>query len=204
MTTTLVIARHGNTFAPNEIPTRVGARTDLPLSSSGEEQALRLGYALKGNNLIPAHVYTSQLRRTIDTARLACVSMACAAENETTDFLNEIDYGPDENKPDVDVHARIGHEALERWDAEGVMPDGWSPSPEIIIQGWKNFLQKIDTKFSGKTVLAVTSNGIARFARNCAVNGQDFPLKLGTGMYGVLKKDADGQWRMQEWNVRPY
>jgi transcriptional regulator GlxA family with amidase domain len=38
--TTLIIARHGNTFEDGETPRRVGARTDLPLS----EIAARCGF----------------------------------------------------------------------------------------------------------------------------------------------------------------
>ena len=30
--------------------------------------------------------------------------------------LREIDYGPDENKPEVDVIARIGEAALDAWE----------------------------------------------------------------------------------------
>jgi len=39
MTRQLFIVRHGNTFDPGDTVTRVGARTDLPLSSSGRAQA---------------------------------------------------------------------------------------------------------------------------------------------------------------------
>ena len=40
--TTLIIARHGNTFDKGDIPTRVGARTDLPLVEKGRAQAKAL------------------------------------------------------------------------------------------------------------------------------------------------------------------
>ena len=33
--TRLVVARHGNTFGPKDVVTRVGGRTDLPLVASG-------------------------------------------------------------------------------------------------------------------------------------------------------------------------
>ena len=36
------IVRHGNTFDKGDVVTRVGARTDLPLSSSGQTQAEQL------------------------------------------------------------------------------------------------------------------------------------------------------------------
>jgi len=69
--TTLIIARHGNTFNVSETPTRVGARTDLPLVESGKEQARKMGAWLKAQNLYPEIVYSSELKRTQETAQIA-------------------------------------------------------------------------------------------------------------------------------------
>ncbi len=201
MTITLIIARHGNTFNPDQTPTRVGARTDLPLTEGGEGQALRLGHRLKSEHLIPDVVYTSTLRRTIDTARLACVAMMCPATNTSLPFLNEIDYGPDENKPEDEVKARLGDMALKRWDELGEMPHEWSPRPNIITGSWQYFLDKCQTELMGKTSLVVTSNGIARFALKCAENGDAYPLKLSTGAYGILK--FTDKWSVTDWNIKP-
>ena len=201
MTTTLIIARHGNTFNASETPTRVGARTNLPLVASGEDQAVRLGLHLKSQQLIPDLVYTSTLQRTIKTAHLACVSMDCPAPHTALPFLNEIDYGPDENKPEPDVKARLGELALQRWDQLGEMPHEWSPRPDVIIGSWQFFLNKCQTDLNGKTVLIVTSNGIARFALNCVKNGDSHPLKLSTGAYGILQ--LNDEWTVTDWNIRP-
>lgn len=201
MTITLIIARHGNTFTPDQTPTRVGARTDLPLVESGEDQALRLGHHLKSQKLIPDMVFTSTLMRTIDTARLACVAMMCPAPNTPLSFLNEIDYGTDENKPEPDVIAKHGELALKRWDELGEMPDGWSPRPDTIIDSWKFFLDGCVKEYQNKNILVITSNGIARFALNHAENGNTVPLKLATGSYGILK--YDGKWLVTDWNIRP-
>jgi len=201
MTITLIIARHGNTFNPDQTPTRVGAHTDMPLVDSGQDQALRLGHHLKAEHLIPDIIYTSNLRRTIDTAHLACVAMMCAAPSIPLDFLNEIDYGADENKPEPEVIARHGELALKRWDELGEMPDGWSPRPDTIIKSWKYFLDGCLTEYQGKTIMAVTSNGIARFALNHADNGNAVPMKLSTGAYGIIK--YDGKWSVTDWNVKP-
>ena len=45
--TTLIIARHGNTFNPGDTPTRVGKHTDMPLVEKGEAQGRALGRYLK-------------------------------------------------------------------------------------------------------------------------------------------------------------
>jgi len=61
--TTLIIARHGNTFGPADTVTYVGAGTDLPLVDSGKAQAQKLGLYLKSNRFIPDVVYASALKR---------------------------------------------------------------------------------------------------------------------------------------------
>ncbi|MCD8562767.1 MAG: histidine phosphatase family protein, partial [Alphaproteobacteria bacterium] len=80
--TTLIIARHGNTFGPGDTVTYVGGRTDLPLVEKGVEQAKALGRYLKDNRLIPDVVYSSLLKRTQETARIA-VKKAARVESDT-------------------------------------------------------------------------------------------------------------------------
>lgn len=200
--TKLIIARHGNTFRNGDMPTRVGARTDLKLTSEGEEQALRLGHFLKAKGYKPDVVYTSRLRRTIDTARLACLALECGCPADPLAFLDEIDYGPDENQPETSVIERLGAAALKNWDEQAVMPEDWSPRPPEILLGWKNFLKDCAGSKSGQTILLVTSNGIARFALSLAAKDRDFPLKLSTGSYGILEYDG-AIWHVREWNVKP-
>lgn len=199
--TTLIIARHGNTFREGETPTRVGGRTDLPLVEKGEEQARKLGEDLRANHLLPDHIFTSNLQRTIKTAELAAQAMNCHAPRESLAIFNEIDYGDDENKPEPEVIAHLGAEALKAWDTDCLMPAGWSPRPEDILKNWQNFLARLETHFSGKTVLVVTSNGIARFALDLALPSSH-PRKLWTGAYGVLEFLAPA-WQVREWNTRP-
>ena len=69
MTTRLIIARHGNTFKPGETPTRVGARTDLPLVEEARGRAI--GRYLKNHDLIPDIVFSGPLKRQMQTAELA-------------------------------------------------------------------------------------------------------------------------------------
>ena len=62
------IVRHGNTFGPGEVLRRVGARTDIPLVPSGEEQAQALGawFAEQGICLL----YTSPSPRDRQKSRM--------------------------------------------------------------------------------------------------------------------------------------
>ncbi len=108
---TLIVARHGNTFLKDEVPTRVGVRTDLPLVES--EKGERIGEYLKNNDLIPDVIYTSYLLRTIQTAIFATKSMGLKeVPFIVSKKFNEIDYGVDENKAELEVCYRLGFEAL--------------------------------------------------------------------------------------------
>ncbi|MCK5297108.1 MAG: histidine phosphatase family protein, partial [Alphaproteobacteria bacterium] len=106
MTTTLIIARHGNTFKAGETLTRVGARTDLPLVE--EKRGKAIGKYLKNHKLIPDVVFSGPLKRHIQTAELAVSEMDSSLEIKINHTFIEIDYGPDENKSEADVIARIG------------------------------------------------------------------------------------------------
>lgn len=206
--TTLIIARHGNTFAPGETPRRVGARTDLTLVPSGHEQARKLGYYLRQHNLVPDRVVTSELQRTRQTGEIASIEFGIHVQVQGSSLFNEIDYGPDENKTENEVIARIGQDALEAWDQHGLMPPGWSPSPEKIARMWRDFGDSIHVKLGGSTTLVVTSNGIARFALKLSDNAlraeNDHGLKLATGALGILTRRPDDlHWSVVGWNIRP-
>lgn len=204
--TTLIIARHGNTFEAGQVPTRVGARTDLPLVAKGEEQAKAIGRYLKEHGYIPDVVYASTLQRTIRTAELAIKETGVTNPVFSLDIFNEIDYGPDENKPEADVIARIGQQAIKDWDERAIVPDGWIVDPDTIIQNWINFADQISAHDDNETVLVVTSNGTARFAPYITGNfenfRQNFDIKLATGALGILKHNIESEWHVEGWNLK--
>ena len=208
MKTTLLIARHGNTFASGDVITRVGARTDLPLVPSGIEQGLRLGAYLKSNNLTPDIVYTSRLMRTKQTALYALENIGVSRTINESSLFDEIDYGVDENKPEDDVIARIGKEALKAWDEHAEVPNGWHINVQEIINGWLEFGEKVHSDHIGKTVLVVTSNGIARFAPYLTGNFESFKkqhkIKLSTGaLCHFVNNSASKEWEVVGWNIKP-
>jgi len=203
--TKLIIARHGNTFGPEDTPTRVGGRTDLPLVDSGKEQGIKLGSWLKENNLTPEITYSSQLKRTIETAKIALKQTNFPQPVYPLDIFNEIDYGPDENLTEDKVIARIGEQAINDWDEKAIVPDGWEFDPKACIENWQSFAKHI-IEDEQDVILVVTSNGIARFAPHLAGNFEEFSnnnkIKLSTGALGVLEFIND-QWVVKDWNIRP-
>jgi probable phosphoglycerate mutase len=190
----IYIVRHGNTFDPGDTVLRAGARTDLPLSQSGQAQAAALNRAFKAQTF--DRVFASPLKRTQETAR----AIFQAARIETADFLTEIDYGPDEGRPESEVVARLGQAALDRWNTAAIPPADWQVDPNQIRQDWVEFFARCDRTAN---TLVVTSNGVARFILDVVAGvGQDVPRKLRTGSYGVIALDPTGP-RLNAWNVRP-
>ena len=203
--TCLVIARHGNTFTPDEAPRRVGRRTDLPLVRKGREQAARLGHYLMEQGLVPDEIFCSTLQRTIQTAEGAIKAMELALTPEQRRMFDEIDYGPDEDKPEAQVRARLGDEALRAWEDDNIVPEGWRGEPEAIIRNWQAFADERRNLWPRGTVLVVTSGGIARFAPYMTRDLQEFYRsyrpKLSPGALGLIAHEND-QWCVKGWNVR--
>ena len=204
----LIIARHGNTFNKGETPTRVGGRTDLPLVESGREQAKMLGEYLLKFDLLPTKVYAAPLKRTMETAKGALEAAGIAADVtvEPLDIFTEIDYGPDENKPEDEVVARVGQKAIDDWNAFAKVPDGWKVNPGEIISNWKSFASSLVKGKDNTTTMVVTSNGIARFAPYITDDFDAFAashdIKIGTGCLAVFHFGAT-EWVCDSWNIKP-
>jgi len=202
---TLLIARHGNTFASGDVVTRVG-KTDLPLVESGLEQGRAIGRYLKSAGLMPDVIFTSRLRRTIQTAEQVQAAMETDLPMEPLTMFDEIDYGPDENQPEEKVIERLGKAALLAWDEEAKVPEGWKVSPKAIIEHWRSFAADMLRSYAGKRILVVTSNGIARFAPHLTGDFEYFrsihSLKVGTGRLCIFEHQGDA-WICREWNLKP-
>lgn len=204
--TILLVARHGNTFGPDDIVTYVGARTDLPLVESGREQARALGRYLKDNKLIPDVIYASTLRRAQETAQIAVRESGISNPVFTLDIFNEIDYGPDENKTKDEIIARIGAQPLKDWEENNLIPPGWHADPAAIIQNWIDFADHIRAHDDNETLLVVTSNGIARFAPYITGDYEAFRRshtpKMATGSLSHFRYSG-GKWVIEGWNIKP-
>lgn len=202
--TRLIVARHGNTFDPGDTILRVGARTDLPLSASGRLQAEQLGKTLLQAGLVPDVVFSAPLKRTIQTAQGALAAMQCERLLQLAPELTEIDYGPDDGQPETAVVARLGAAALRDWEEKQIVPNGWLVDGAALRQVWLGLAERIRSEYQDKTVLCLTSNGVARFALALtAVQSEaNTPAKLATGAYGILEMAAHG-WQLTGWNIRP-
>ena len=199
MTAVLYIVRHGNTFETGDVVTRVGGRTDLKLSPSGEAQAHALAQHFVDKNVAFASARSGPLKRTRRTAEVILGAQIGAPELTTDLFLREIDYGPDENRPEAEVIARIGAAALAAWEHEAIPPPDWRVDPAAVIGNWQETFSEL--RGAEGAHLIVTSNGIARFAL-LAAGAARADGKLATGAYGVIELGASDE-TVSGWNIRP-
>lgn len=99
----LYLARHGETIYGTEI--RYIGRTDVELSDNGKQQAQRLADDLKDVNL--AGVYSSPLKRCIQTARIATAGQGI--EPVIVDELAEVDLGDWEGLTQEEIKEKWPH-----------------------------------------------------------------------------------------------
>ncbi|HUD28594.1 MAG TPA: histidine phosphatase family protein [Novosphingobium sp.] len=202
MPPSFVIARHGNTFEAGEPPRRIGARTDLPLTAAGVAQAHALGTHFAALGWRFARVLVSPLSRTRETARAILTHLPGAPGPETAEWLREIDHGPDEDRAEDAVRARVGAAALAAWDARAEPPPGWTVDVGARVAAWRDLFAG-DRGGDGGATLLVTSNGAARFALIAAGLDVAGGMKLPTGGYGALRRGADGRLDVVAWGRRP-
>lgn len=222
----LIIVRHGNTFRPGETPTRVGAKTDLPLVEEGRARAV--GKYLLAKGWIPDRTFAAPLQRTMQTARLAIEELHLRQSVTPLNAFTEIDYGVDENKTEDEVRERLGRhylqqeekwqpdtpvdkirergdEALALWNSLAVVPAGWKADTDTIIQTWKETADQIANH---ETVMIVSSNGIIRFAPAILNDDTEFctrhDIKVVTGGVSVFEYDPENGWRCTVWNEKAY
>ena len=206
-----------------------GAATAIvtPLTEKGVAQGNAVGRDLAASGIVVDAIFSAPLLRTRRSAEEIASyygNMPVVVEK----FLTELDYGMDDGQPEDDIVLRLGivesngkispattldelreagKAALKKWDSEAVLPRAWehlAPRAAQLEKDWAEFGRKVAAEFSGKTVVAVTSNGIARFSK-VLLNGDDAlggNLKLATGAYGIYVYE-NGAWRSEKWNVRP-
>jgi probable phosphoglycerate mutase len=139
-------------------------------------------------------------------ADIACQRAGIQTSIQIDERLREIDYGPDENQTEDTVIARIGENAIKLWDQSAIVPEGWNVNPDQMISDWADIAGETLKNHKGKTILIVTSNGVARFAPHLTGQfdafRQQHNLKLATGALGTLVHDGKG-WSVENWNLRP-
>lgn len=208
---TILLARHGNTFGPEDPVVWVGRETDLPLVEKGWRQAQAVGQALKDNALIPDAIVCASLARTRGFAET--VARICAPEvtPQVDARLDEVDYGAWARRSTEEIAASHPDAAgwLEAWSRHDSWPPvaaGWGSSREGLDAALDAFIAAVIRPFPVERILLlVSSNGVLRFLpRRLAATDpegrESYVMK--TGHLGVLTRQ-DGEFAVRVWNAGP-
>jgi 2,3-bisphosphoglycerate-dependent phosphoglycerate mutase len=111
---TLILLRHGNSTWNQE--NRFTGWVDVDLSDQGRQEAKRAGELLASSGLKPDLLYTSKLKRAINTANIALAEAERSWIDVKRDWrLNERHYGDLQGKDKAETLAEYGPEQFQIW-----------------------------------------------------------------------------------------
>ena len=111
---TLILLRHGNSTWNQE--NRFTGWVDVDLSDQGRTEAKRAGQLLAESGLKPDLLYTSRLKRAINTANIALAEAERSWIDVKRDWrLNERHYGDLQGKDKAETLAQYGPEQFQIW-----------------------------------------------------------------------------------------
>lgn len=187
----LILMRHGNTFESGQIPIQIGARTDLPLTEFGKEQARNVLRHLIDQKITPHAIFSGPLKRQAQSAVLIADYFGLEVKPAP---LTEIDYGPWEGLSSEKIWASWPSE-YEAWDKEADWPLGIFQTSFLdlkrTLEKWLRWLTANVPEDA--VVFAVTSNGLLRSIHK---------EKVKTGNLCILNLTEEG-FQLQSWNVPP-
>ncbi len=183
--------RHGNTFEEGQTAVQVGARTDLPLTAKGRQQALQMAHYLKSEGILPKRIFAGNLQRQKESAQL--IAKELKLEVEILSALTEIDYGLWEGLTAREIERKWPKEQAE-WSEKLQWPShifqGTFENHQTQLHLWLETLKK---QYPNETILGVSSNGLLRFFRN---------EKVKTGHFCELHLQGN-EVLIHRWNQSP-
>ncbi len=204
----LILARHGNTFGPQDKVTWVGSTNDLPLVAEGLAQAERFGEALKNEGKISA-IYCAPLQRTKKFAEIISAKLDSNIPLLVDERLTELDYGHWSGRSDAEIEELFGKDCLSGWIDKSIWPEncGWAESVSLIEIQVRSFVDDILAKYpADSSILAVSSNGRLRYFLKL-VNSEferrvaEKSFKVATGRKCVIDF-SQGKATVSAWNEK--
>ncbi len=204
----LLLARHGNTFAPGQKSVWVGVRNDLPLVESGIVQAQAVARAFEEASIVPQAIYAASLQRTTKYAQIVDEQLSRQNEIVVDKRLNEIDYGAWSGLSNEEIAEKFGLNELEQWNKYGKWLKSFVGTEDDLDNDINSFVQdKVIDQSDKKIILAVTSNGRLKYFLKLipdiyAQYIRESKWKVGTGQLCVLSCE-NKSWKLECWNKNP-
>jgi 2,3-bisphosphoglycerate-dependent phosphoglycerate mutase len=157
----LILLRHGQ--SQWNLENRFTGWVDVPLSPRGEDEARAAGEKLRGRHI--DKLYTSVLRRAVDTATLALEAAATTVPvTERDAALNERMYGDLQGLNKAEAAKRFGDAQVKLWRRSyDVRPPGGeslADTAERVVPYWESHILP-DLK-AGQDVLVVAHGNSLR------------------------------------------
>ena len=163
------VVRHGETEW--NATGRYQGQTDVALSQVGVAQARRLAARLAGMHFDA--VYSSDLARALDTARLLAGVLADNPAVRTEPGLREIDVGELSGKVRGEIEAQFpGYIAALHADPWRARRPGGESMADLAARVGRTF-EVLCQRHAGQRVLVVTHGGVVRVAVSLAIGGHD-------------------------------
>jgi 2,3-bisphosphoglycerate-dependent phosphoglycerate mutase len=191
----LILLRHGQ--SQWNLENRFTGWVDVPLSPKGEEEARKAGEKLKGRQI--DEVFTSVLKRAIDTTDLAFEAAGIGARPTTRDAaLNERMYGDLQGLNKAEAAKKWGDEQIKIWRRSYDTPppggESLADTAARVIPYWESrILPRLKV---GKNVLiGAHGNSLRSLVMHLDGLTKDEVLKLEipTGAPLLYELDADGR-----------
>jgi 2,3-bisphosphoglycerate-dependent phosphoglycerate mutase len=203
----LILLRHGNTFEQGQTPTQVGARTDLPLTNQGSNQARDFAKYLSSRSITPTAIYAGSLQRQIATAHIISDHLQSKTIYPEK-ALTEIDYGPWEGLTTPQIKETWPAQ-YRAWTTEGRWPNFFGNSLAFHLEAINAWLDTLRSTYTqGETIVGVSSNGTIRLFyslqedlwHNVVATASVETLKVATGHFCELLLCKDSL-QIKGWNL---
>jgi 2,3-bisphosphoglycerate-dependent phosphoglycerate mutase len=191
----LILLRHGQ--SQWNLENRFTGWVDVPLSPKGEDEARKAGEALRGRKI--DHVFTSVLKRAVDTTQLALDAAGIRdLPTERDAALNERMYGDLQGLNKAEAAKKWGDDQIKIWRRSyDVKPPGGESLADTaarVLPYWESHI--LPTLKAGKNVL-IGAHGNSLRALVMHLDGltrdQVLQLEIPTGAPLLYELDADGR-----------
>ena len=191
----LILLRHGQ--SQWNLENRFTGWVDVPLSPRGEEEARAAGEKLRGRRV--DEVFTSVLKRAIDTARLALEAAGIGpVPIERDPALNERMYGDLQGLDKAEAARRFGADQVKLWRRSyDVQPPGGESLADTaarVLPYWRDRL--LPELIAGKNILIVAHGNSLRalvMHLDNLTRDQVLELEIPTGVPLLYEMASDGK-----------
>ena len=190
----LILLRHGQ--SQWNLENRFTGWVDVPLSPKGEEEARAAGEKLRGRRI--DRLYTSVLKRAIDTAHLALAAAGLAEPPTVRDkALNERLYGDLQGMNKAEAAERFGADQVKRWrrsyDVQPPAGESLADTAARVLPYWESTILP-ELKAGRNVLVAAHGNSLRALVMHLdhLTREQVLELEIPTGAPLLYEIDAAG------------